>query len=223
MTRAPAVSPAPASSVRPPSAGSARTELERQLETLLRTGVPAATGRSEEAFLDLLGPLGDALPASTPAGDDLPFVVVLPSSVVPANELVARMTLRGRPGCTSMTADELARFQPSDDLAVPDRPYLAVGVDTGPDTLGVSPEDALPAVLARGRTPLTLEEGLAVGLHFPDVLTDRNCFEMLGSRAGDRRVTGLWVRKGGAPRLGWCWVGAPHSWLGAASCAERRA
>ncbi|WP_422678000.1 DUF5701 family protein [Blastococcus brunescens] len=24
------------------------------------------------------------------------------------------------------------------------------------------------------------------------------------------------------PRLGWCYQGAPHSWLGTASCAGRR-
>ena len=37
-----------------------------------------------------------------------------------------------------------------------------------------------------------------------------------------RRVPTFWVSKG-APRLGWCWAGNPHSWLGAASAAGRLA
>jgi hypothetical protein len=38
--------------------------------------------------------------------------------------------------------------------------------------------------------------------------------------AGDRRVPALWI-SGGAPKLGWCWAGNPHTWLGSASCATR--
>jgi hypothetical protein len=94
-------------------------------------------------------------------------------------------------------------------------------VDTGAATLGVRPDDALPQILAAGRTPLTLEEGLAVVLQHPEWLRERNCFELLGSRAGDKRVTGLWLSKG-APRLGWCWGGNPHTWLGMASAGARR-
>ena len=87
-------------------------------------------------------------------------------------------------------------------------------------TLNVRPDDALPQILAAGRTPLTLQEGLAVVLQHPEWLRDRNCFELLGSRAGDKRVTGLWLSKG-APRLGWCWGGNPHTWLGMASAVRR--
>ena len=72
----------------------------------------------------------------------------------------------------------------------------------------------------RGRSPLTLEEGLAVVTHHPGILREQTCFEMLGSRCGDKRVTGLWV-SAKRPRLGWCWGGNPHTWLGMASCAGR--
>jgi hypothetical protein len=33
-------------------------------------------------------------------------------------------------------------------------------------------------------------------------------------------VTAIWISKG-APKLGWCWAGNPHTWLGSASCAKR--
>ncbi len=120
-----------------------------------------------------------------------------------------------------MAPDDVARFQPTPDLALPDPPvYLITDVDTGKATLNVRPDDALPTILASGRTPLTLEEGLAVATQYPQWLREHNCFEMLGSRAGDKRVTGIWVSKG-APRLGWCWGGNPHTWLGMASAARR--
>ena len=47
----------------------------------------------------------------------------------------------------------------------------------------------------------------------PGVLRGRNCFSLLGSRAGDKRVPALWV-SARRPRLGWCYQGAPHTWLG---------
>ena len=90
-------------------------------------------------------------------------------------------------------------------------------------TLDVPPAVALPRLTAAGRSPLTVEEGLSVVLQRPEVLREVCCFSLLGSRCGDRRVPALWVKRGGQPRLGWCWEGAPHTWLGSASCAARAA
>lgn len=104
---------------------------------------------------------------------------------------------------------------------VPAVPYVLEGIDLGADLLDIAPRDALLKILDAGRSPLTLEEGVAVLLAHPGILRGRNCYQMLGSRAGDRRIPSLWVTKAGRPRLGWCWEGTPHSWLGAASCAAR--
>jgi len=117
--------------------------------------------------------------------------------------------------------DDLARFVPIAGVDLPASPvYLLTEVETGKEFQGVRPDDALPVILARGRSPLTLEEGLAVVTHHPGILRGQTCFEMLGSRCGDKRVTGLWV-SAERPRLGWCWGGNPHTWLGMASCAGR--
>jgi hypothetical protein len=198
-----------------------RQELDRQLETLLRKGYPAAAGLAEDALVALVRPL-EPLLAEVPPDADVPFVLVLSRELVAPLDAVARLDLRGRQGYTSMPADDLARFRPLPGLPVPSAAAsLLVGVDTGVETLGVAPKDALPLLTAAGRSPLTLEEGLAVVTQHPELLVTASCFEMLGSRGTDKRVTGLWVMKGGAPRLGWCWNGAPHSWLGAASCTGR--
>ena len=43
---------------------------------------------------------------------------------------------------------------------------------------------------------------------------------LLASRCGDKRVPAIWI-SAGAPKLGWCWDGNPHTWLGAASAGAR--
>ena len=82
------------------------------------------------------------------------------------------------------------------------------------------PNDALPIITGAGRTPLTTDEGVALVTHLPETLKVRNCFQSLGSRTDNKRVPSFWISKG-APRLGWCWAGNPHTWLGAGSAAAR--
>jgi hypothetical protein len=127
----------------------------------------------------------------------------------------------GGAGFTTMTEEDLAGFRPLPELDVPAGPYLLLDVDPGADTLSVPPGQVLPRLAADGRSPLTVAEGLSVLVSDPGVLRSRNCFSLAGSRAGDKRVPALWVSSR-RPRLGWCYQGAPHTWLGTASCAGRR-
>ncbi len=84
----------------------------------------------------------------------------------------------------------------------------------------MAPEAALPTLAGRGRTPLTVAEGVALITQFPALLEHNKCFSLAGSRADDRRVPALWISKR-SPKLGWCWAGAPHTWLGVASAGRR--
>lgn len=123
-----------------------------------------------------------------------------------------------------MTTDEIASFVQREEREVPDaQAHLLHDVDLGTTTLDVPPAVALPRLAAAGRTPHALEEGLSVVLQRPDVLRTVCCFSVFSSRCGDRRVPALWVKRGGQPRLGRCWDGAPQPWLGSASCAVRAA
>lgn len=194
-------------------------EFDRQVDNLLTKGYPALAGLSAPAFLALLTPLRDRLVAVADDDADIAFVIVMRTELVAAMSLIE---LRGKKGFTSMAADDIAKFTATEDVDVPDDlAYLVSGVTTGQDTLNVTPDKALPTILADGRSPLTLDEGVAVITHFPEIMRTHNCFSLLGSRAGDRRVTAVWVAKGGLPRLGWCYAGAPHTWLGSASCSNR--
>ena len=197
----------------------AELEFDRQVDALVMAGLPEALDLSVECFRAAVDPLRDLLPDVEPDATTIPFVMVVPHlPVVPVLEAVHTM---GGSGFTTMDDDDLARFRPLPELEVPAGPYLLVDVDPGADTLNVPPADVLPRLHAAGRSPLTIAEGLAVLASDPGVLRSRNCFSLLGSRAGDKRVPALWV-SARRPRLGWCYQGAPHTWLGSASCAGRR-
>ena len=198
----------------------AEPEFDRQVDGLAAIGLAEHYDLAEACFRAQLEPLRDLLPTIGSGGEGIPFVVVLPDLPLVAVLEAAHMV--GGAGFTTMEADDLARFRPLPELDVPAAPYLLLDVDTGPDTLNVPPSEALPRITAAGRSPLTVAEGLSVLAAEPGVLRTRNCFSLLGSRAGDKRVPALWV-SARRPRLGWCYQGAPHTWLGSASCGGRLA
>jgi hypothetical protein len=198
----------------------AELEFDRQVDALVTVGLPEALDLATECFRAAVEPLRDLLPDAGPDGRTIPFVVVVPH--LPVVEVLESVHTVGGPGFTTMDDEDLARFRPLPALEVPAGPYLLVDVDPGADTLNVPPAEVLPRLEAAGRTPLTIAEGLAVLASDPGVLRGRNCFSLLGSRAGDKRVPALWI-SARRPRLGWCYQGAPHSWLGSASCAGRLA
>jgi hypothetical protein len=196
----------------------AELEFDRQIDALVMTDLPEALDLAEQCFRASVEPLRDLLPPWEPDGAGIPFVLVVPHlPVVPVLETVHTI---GGSGFTTITDDDLARFRPLPELRVPAGAYLLLDVDTGGETLNLPPAEVLPMVTAAGRSPLTIAEGLAVLVSDPGVLRSRNCFSLLGSRAGDKRVPALWV-SARRPRLGWCYQGAPHTWLGSASCAGR--
>jgi hypothetical protein len=197
----------------------AELEFDRQIDALVMAGLPEALDLATTCFRAAVEPLRDLLPDVEPDATTIPFVVVVPHlPVVPVLEAVHTV---GGSGFTTMDDEDLARFRPLPELQVPAGTYLLVDVDPGADTLNLPPARALPRLQAAARSPLTIAEGLAVLVSDPGVLRSRNCFSLLGSRADDKRVPALWVSRR-RPRLGWCYQGAPHTWLGSASCAGRR-
>jgi Family of unknown function (DUF5701) len=203
------------SAVEVPAGSRLDQHLDEQLDRLVALGYPELAGLSEDAFRALAEPLRPLAPTS-------PYLLVVRSTLVPTVAAVERWTVGGKAGWTDM-ADELAGFRPTEDVEVPDAGlYLLTDVSTGPGTLGVTPADALPQIQALGRTPLTIDEGVALVTQHPGVFEEHNAFQALGSRAANKRIPSFWISKG-APRLGWCWLNNPHSWLGSASAQGRLA
>ncbi len=163
---------------------------------------------------------GDLTPARAP------FVLVVSAADMTAVEQqvpLLRLAGGSPPGVLDRNhgAQGLAPYRPIEEVGPPPAPvYALVDVDRGEEFRGVAPHDALPVIVKRGRTPLTIAEGVAFVLLYPHVLEKNACFMLSGSRRGDRRVPALWI-SGKAPKLGWCWDGNPHDWLGVANTGAR--
>ena len=148
-------------------------------------------------------------------------MIVVTSELAPAAETIARVERRGKAGFSVLERDDLERFAPIDEVELPPSPaYLLRAPDTGADTRNVTPDAALATIREAGRSPLTIDEGIALVTHEPEAVAKNAGFSLLASRCGDKRVTALWISEN-RPKLGWCWAGNPHTWLGSASCAER--
>jgi len=203
----------------------AGAEVDRQVQHLIERGYAELAGATPEAFRSVFDPLAGAVGSAS--GHELvewrriPLVVVPGRELVPTAGIALRIERRGVGPTSMISAEEFADYVPIESVPMPASPaYALIDVDTGADLVDVTPEDALREIEARGRSPLTLEEGIAVVTQFPESLVKNACFSLPGSRRGDRRVTALWLSKG-APKLGWCFAGAPHTWLGSASCSGR--
>jgi hypothetical protein len=205
--------------------------LRDQTDRLVELGYPTLAGLDETGFRDVIEPLHQRLealdrPALEVAGPgSTPLVLVVTRDLVRPEDAVPLLRLAGgtKPGRVDRNHAEgdLAGYHPLEDLDVPGtRAYLLLGADRGEEFCGVRPEDALPVIRGRGRTPLTIDEGIAVVTHAPQLLEKNKCFMLSGSRRHDRRVPAMWISEG-APKLGWCWDGNPHTWLGVASAAGR--
>jgi hypothetical protein len=203
-------------------------EFDRQVRNLVARGYPALAGLSEPDFVDMVEPLRAAAPDRGPAAEGTaPFVLVITRTLVPVERTMPLTTLAGKtkPGLIDRLYEPgaLERFVPTEDVKLPDeRAYLLLDVDRGEEFCGVVPEDAMTTIAERARTLLTIEEGIAFVTHHPAALAKNKCFSLGGSRSGDRRVPAIWISQN-APKLGWCWAGNPHTWLGMASAGGRAA
>jgi Family of unknown function (DUF5701) len=151
-------------------------------------------------------------------------LLVTSRQVLPVAEAAARVERHGKPVTLGhLEFDELDGFVPIEGVELPaGTEYRVLDVEPGADYRNVRPEDALREILAAGRSPLTIDEGIALVRGEPDVIDRNRGFSMAGSRRGDQRVPAFWVSED-RPKLGWCWDRNPHTWLGTASCADRAA
>lgn len=198
-----------------------------QVERLVELGVPALAGLTPQE----LRVRAAGLP------DDGGLVVVHPA-LVPASALTQLLSRDNRPGFVVVDLADLDEFVPVEGVEVPDRPlYLLRDLDRGDDLRSWSPDEAMPEIVGRGRTPLTTSEGISWLLQQPERLEPNHCFMTIASRKPkptgrglDARTPAIWIGGGtgrdarqskGAPKVGWCWAGNRHTWLGFAHAAAR--
>lgn len=184
-----------------------------------------------------LGPDHSAVDPGEPPSPDA--ILAIHPQLASAADLALLMRREGRPGFVVEDLTDLADFVPVPEVTLPDRPlYWLEGIDRGDDLLNWSPEEAGPELAARGRSPLTIHEGISWLLQRPEVLEPNACFMTIASRkpkprpkgAYDARTPAIWISGGtgrdgrqtkGAPKVGWCWWRNRHTWLGFGSVTRR--
>ncbi|MEU7023831.1 DUF5701 family protein [Streptomyces sp. NPDC046203] len=204
--------------------------LGAQAERLIELGVHASAGLSAAALRAFAA-------AATTTGRADALLAVHPD-LAPASALAPLLRRDDKPGFVVTDMTDVDLFSPLDTIALPDTPlYLLTGLDRGDHLANWSPDEALPALTREDRTPLLLTEGIHWLLHQPAALDRNHCFMTIGSRlrkpngALDARTPALWISNGtgrdgrerrNAPKVGWCWAGNRHTWLGFASATGRR-
>lgn len=203
-------------------------DVQDQLERYLELGVHELAGLSADAFR-----------GAAPADAGGTALVVVHPSLVPAAALAPLLIRDGKPGFVVEDMTDLAEFADIPQLAVPDgRLYLVDDPQRGDELRNWTPDEALPELTGSGRTPLTISEGISWLLQEPHQLEPNHCFMCIGSRKRkpktgklDARTPALWISGGtgrdgtarrNAAKVGWCWAGNRHTWLGFASAAGRR-
>ncbi len=199
-------------------------ELNRQIENLKQKKCHELIGA--DRFAKILEPLREHVaqleytPPDLGAGT-LPFIIVVNSQQVTVETMMQRLEYQGKPGVTSLHPVTPEQFRPISSAVIPSaEAYLLAGIDRGSSTLNIAPNAALQKLERQERLPLTIAEGIALVTHFPEFLRKNNCFSLLASRCGDRRVPAIWISERRA-KLGWCWEGNPHTWLGSVSAVAR--
>lgn len=203
-------------------------EFDRQLNNLIQKGYLIASGVSKEVFLQHFVPLKDKinnlnLPEINLENGILPFVIVVSNKLIDSEKAMALVEREGKNGVTLLRPHTSQNFKTIDGVTIPDSPvYLLINIDRGKENIGLPPNHAMKLIEQENRSPITIDEGIAIITQYPEFLIKNNCFSLLASRTGsDQRVPAIWINSKKEPNLGWCWDGNPHTWLGSASCKER--
>lgn len=194
-----------------------------QVQTLLKKEFPKHAGMSEKEFLSYILPLKEKLPEIADMDipkEHVPFIVVIKNEIISTENIVPLLELEGKKGYTTMDADTIKGFKPIEGVKIPNGwAYLAVDIETGKTSLGKTPDEAIKKIKLEDRSPLTLEECVALIIYHPEILRDQYIW-MPGSRRGDGGVAYLWLG-GGKPGLGWSWANGSDARWGSASCGRR--
>lgn len=203
--------------------------LAAQVERLVALGLHDAAGLTADALRGAVGRVPDGIDGSA--------LLVLHPDRVPPSVLAPLMRRGDRPGFVVEDMTDVDAFAPIPGAEPPSSAfYLITGLQRGDEMASWSPDEALPAITGAGRTPLTLAEGIHWALQVPGVLDRNHCYMTIGSRLRkpngrlDARTPALWISNGtgrdgkerrNAPKVGWCWAGNRHTWLGFASADAR--
>jgi len=200
-------------------------EFERQVETITGKEYAEAAGMKPDEYRKMFEPLKERIREIAGREKEMkeghiPFVIVIKNDVIAPEKEMPLIELDGKKGYTTLDADTIKGFKPIEGVKIPNgKAYLAIDIETGKTTLGKTPDEAIKKIKSEDRSPLTLEEGVALITHHSEILKD-NYVWAPGSRRGDDEVADLWLIEG-KPELSWSGASNSSAKWGSASCGSR--
>lgn len=201
--------------------------LGQQAEQVIELGAHEVAGLSPRA-------LRSAADISSPDG----ALLVIHPSCVPASRLTPLLDRGGKHGFVVVDMPDVDDFTPIEQVTLPASSlYLVHDIDRGDHMANWSPNEALPAVTASethtphpwGGHPLAASAATSPRTE-PLLHGDRLPASQARRRPGRKDAGAVDQQTGpaemgretaNAPKVGWCWAGNRHTWLGFASAADR--
>jgi len=146
----------------------------KQVKTIIQRNFHIPTGLSESDFVNrYIMPLKQLLVKNDKnvkiEQSHFPILVVVPHNIVPLGYQVERI----RESINDIQLEHLIKpewFENAPGLSTPDKPYILRDVETGYAMRNTTPKKSVKIFKNEGRFPLTLDEGIALISHFPEVL-----------------------------------------------------
>jgi hypothetical protein len=145
-----------------------------QIKTIIEKKFHLPTGLSESDFINRhIMPLKQLLvnnDKDTKIDEScIPILVVVPHTIVPLSYQLERI----RESIHDIQLEHTTKpewFENAKGVSTPDKPYLLVDVESGYTMKNTTPKKCAQIFRDEGRFALTIEEGIALISHFPEVL-----------------------------------------------------
>jgi hypothetical protein len=146
----------------------------KQVSTIVERKFHIPTGLSESDFINRhIMPLKQLLVEDDKdtklEENHIPILIVVPNTIVPLSYQLERI----RESINDIQLGHIIKpewFENAKGLSTPDKPYLLIDVETGYAMKNTTPKKCVKTFKDEARFALTVDEGIALIAHFPEVL-----------------------------------------------------
>ena len=146
----------------------------KQINTIMESKFHAPPGLSESDFLNrFILPLKQLLVENVKVTQidksRIPILVVIPHTIAPLSYQIERV----RESINDIKLEHIIKpewFENAKGVSTPEEPYLLLDVETGYAMKNTPPKKCVQSFSDAGRFALTIDEGIALITHFPEVL-----------------------------------------------------
>lgn len=196
---------------------------DQQVKTLIKNSYPQAADMTEDQFLEYIKPLREKISKIAKVENGyIPFLIVIPKQFVSISKQMSLVKLYDKSGLIELDHNTL---QNARRVKILNTPYLIFDVEDGALRQNISPKTCRRQFAKEGRYGLTVEEGIALVTHFPQIL-ENHFIDLPGSHCGfpDSHSAGvphLWLTTKNGPKVACGPADNRSQFWGSASCGSR--